>query len=228
MRASGQQGAQHQFGDDGRDPEGRTVSALGLEHHPVDQMTDDPRQEDHEGVDNALDEGQGHHVAVGHVTHLVGEHRLHLFAAHAVEQSRADRHQGVVARGPGGEGVHVRGIVDGHLRHTDAGLFRLTADRCHQPLLGRSARGLDDLGTDHAFGGPLRHRQGDQRTAETQHRGEDQQGVQVQVRALFVEDALHAEEAQGDAQHHDDRQVGGQEQENALHDGETSMTFKGH
>ena len=36
--------AQHQFGDDGGDPERRAVAALGLEHHTVHQMTDRDRK----------------------------------------------------------------------------------------------------------------------------------------------------------------------------------------
>ena len=42
----------------------------------------------------------------------------------------------------------------------------------------------------------LRHRQRDERAAEAEHGGEDQQGVEVEAGALLVEDAVDAEQPQ--------------------------------
>jgi hypothetical protein len=63
---------------------------LALAQEGVDGVTDNPRQEDNEGIDHTLNQGQGHHVAVGDVRHLVGENRLGLFTRHALQQ--AGRH----------------------------------------------------------------------------------------------------------------------------------------
>jgi hypothetical protein len=46
----------------------------------VDRAADHPREHDHEGVEHALQQRHGHHVAVGDVADLVREHRLGLVA----------------------------------------------------------------------------------------------------------------------------------------------------
>jgi len=45
-------------------------------------VTDHARQEEHEGVHDALHQRERHHVAVRDVAHLVGEHRFDLAAVH--------------------------------------------------------------------------------------------------------------------------------------------------
>jgi len=57
----------------------------GIAHHTA--------EEDHKGVEHALDQSQGDHVAVGNVCHLMGQHRFNLLAGHALKQPRGDRHQ---------------------------------------------------------------------------------------------------------------------------------------
>ena len=59
------------------------VAVLGLEHDLVDDVADDAREEDDEGVDHALDQRQRDHVAVGDVGDLVAQHRFGLVPAHA-------------------------------------------------------------------------------------------------------------------------------------------------
>ena len=73
--------AEHQLRDDHGDEERRAVAALGLEHDAIDDVADDARQEDDEGVHHALDQRQRHHVAVGDVADLVAEHGFGFAAA---------------------------------------------------------------------------------------------------------------------------------------------------
>jgi hypothetical protein len=72
-----QQDVHHDGGDQVADA--RAVAVV-LQQHAVDEVADDARDEDDEGVHHALDQRHRHHVAVGHVRDLVADHRLDLFA----------------------------------------------------------------------------------------------------------------------------------------------------
>ena len=181
-------------------------------------MTHHARQEDDERVDHALDQGERHHVAVGDVAHFVRQHRLGLVAAHGGEQPAAHRHQCLVAAHAGGKGVHLGRVVHRHLRHADAGSARLAPYRFQQPALGLVRRLLDDPCAGKAFGGPLGQRQRQEGAAHAEHGGEHQQRREVKPHPLLVENALDAEQPQGDAQDRDNGQIGGQKQDNAFHD----------
>ena len=61
-------------------------AALVLEHDAVDDAADDPRQEEHEGVHDALDQRERDHVAVGDVADFVTQHGLDFIAAHVAQQ----------------------------------------------------------------------------------------------------------------------------------------------
>ena len=101
----------------------------------VDEIPDDARQEDDEGIDHALDQRQRHHVAVADVADFVRQHRLDFFLAHALQQAGGYSDQGVIAARPGGEGIR-RAFVDGDLGHGNAGLLRKALDGLEQPELG--------------------------------------------------------------------------------------------
>ena len=206
------------MGDDGGDEKSRTVPAFGFEDQPVDQMTDHAGDEDDEGVHHPLNQRQCHHVAVGDVGHLVAQHRLGFVAGHAAQQAAADRHQGAVAIHAGGEGVDVRCVVNGDLRHADAGGLRLSAHGFDQPDFGLIARLVDDAGAGHALGRPFGERQRDQGATKTNHRGEHQQRPQVEVHAFRVQDAVDAQQPQDDAQYQNDGQVRDQKKGNTFHD----------
>ena len=76
--------------------------------HADDHAREDPRDEDHERVDDTLHERQRDHVAVGDVGNFVGEHRLDLVGLHLLQQPDADRDQRVVAFCAGRERVRNR------------------------------------------------------------------------------------------------------------------------
>ncbi len=76
----GRQEGKHELGDHRRDPECRAVAALVAEHDLVDDVADQARGDEHEGVHHALDQCQGDHVAIGDVADLVAEHGLDLAA----------------------------------------------------------------------------------------------------------------------------------------------------
>ncbi len=61
--------------------------------------------QDHERVDDSLEQGHRDHVAVGDVRDLVGDHGFDLVGGHRLEQPEADRDECVVPLRPGGEGV---------------------------------------------------------------------------------------------------------------------------
>ncbi len=93
----------------------------------------------------------------------------------------------------------------------------LTAHSLDQPPLNGVARLLDDVHAHRPLRHPLGEREGDERAAEAEHGGEDQQSPQVEAGAALVEDAVDPEQAQGDAQDHQDGDVGRKQQENAFH-----------
>src|SRR5690606_22872496 len=106
--------AEHELRDERGDEKRRTVTALDLEYHAIDEVTDYAREEDHERIDYALDERERHHVAVGDVAHLVTEHRLGLILAHVVEEPGADRDERAVLVPAGRESVDLGRVVDRH------------------------------------------------------------------------------------------------------------------
>ena len=146
---------------------------------------------------------------------LVTEHGLDLFALHALQKTGADRDQGLVLVGTGGERVRLGRIEDADFGHADAGLAGLDLHGLEQPRLHRVARLVDDAHAHHAFGAPLGHQQRDDRAAETEHRGEHQQTVGAA--ALRGDVLVEAEQPHGDRQHEHHGEVGDEEQQDAFH-----------
>jgi hypothetical protein len=85
--------AEHQFGDDHGDEEGRPLAALGLEHDAIHQVADDARQEHDEGVHHALDQRQRHHVAVGDVGDFVTDDGFRFALRHLPQEAAGNRDQ---------------------------------------------------------------------------------------------------------------------------------------
>ena len=165
---------------DGRDEvAGADAVAVVLQDHAVDEVADDARDEDHEGVHHALDQRHRHHVAVGHVRHLVADDGLDLLARHALQQAGGHRHQRRVLERAGGKGVG-RAFVDADFGHVDAGLVGKAAHGLDEPGMGRVARIVDDLRAGAALGDELAHQQRDGRAAEADDQREHQQPADVQ------------------------------------------------
>ena len=177
----------------------------------VDDPAHHPCQHQHEGVEHALQQGHGHHVAVGHVRDLVAKHRLGLVGLHLPQQAGGHRHQGVVAVGTGGEGVDLRGVIDRHLGHADAGGLGLALHRGQQPTLGVVARLGDHVGAGGALGRALGHQQRDDRAAKAEQRADHQQAAELV--------GAYAQHRHDDARQHQYREVGGQEQGDAAEHG---------
>ena len=149
------QEAQYQFRHDGHRVVTQSVTALGLEYHPVHGVADDACQEHDEGVYHALDHGQGDHVAVGHMADFMGQHRAHFLRAKALQQAGAHRYQRGVAIPAGGEGI---GSLGGKYAHFGHAYARLPGQFLHggeQPLLIAVAGLFDDVGAGAALGHPL-------------------------------------------------------------------------
>ncbi len=128
---------EHDLADEHRDVEARPDAALGAEHGLVHDEADDARQEKHEGIEHALDEGEGHHVAVGDVSDLMAEHRFDLLPAHRFEQTGRDCDQRRILERARRESVR-RAFVHSDLRHADIRLVGETPHRVHEPLLVRA------------------------------------------------------------------------------------------
>ena len=120
------------------------IAAVALQER-VDQQADHSGEKHDEGVQDALEQCHGDHVAIGDVGHLVGENTLDFALAHLVQQTRADGDQSVVARAASGERVGLRAVVDAHVRHGDSGFLGLLTNRLHQPLLSAVRRGFDEF-----------------------------------------------------------------------------------
>ena len=63
----------------------RTITTAGLEYRLVHGMADDARQHDDEGIDHALYQGQGNHIAIGDMADLMPEHGLDLIPLHGLQ-----------------------------------------------------------------------------------------------------------------------------------------------
>ncbi len=152
------QEAQHHFREDGRYVVGNATAFFVLEDHLVDEVADDPCEEHHEGVHHALYQRQGDHVAVGYVTDLVGQYRLHFVVGKAFQHTLAHRNERVVLVPAGGKGVGFIGREDPDLRHLDSGLAGQLLNGLQQPLFMPGAWLGDDLGA----GAHLCHPLGDE------------------------------------------------------------------
>jgi len=167
--------AEHDLGDDGGHPVADAEAALVLQHHAINHEADHPCEEHHEGVHHPLDQGQRHHVAIGHMADLVADDGFDLAFAHVLQQPGADCHQGFVAVGPGGEGVWLPGWENGHLRHADAGFFGQGGDRFEQPALRGVGGPFNDLCLRGPLGEPLRQQQRNEGPAKAEQGAEHQQ-----------------------------------------------------
>ena len=78
------------------------MPSLCLEHCSINNVTNNPRQEEYEGIHNTLNKCKGHHVAIVDVGEFMAEDAIDFFRAHVVEQARRDRHQGAVFGRAGG------------------------------------------------------------------------------------------------------------------------------
>ena len=81
-------------------------------HRLADDKGQHPGQEQHEGIDDALDQSHGHHVAIGDVRDFVAEHPLDFAAAHAPQQAGRNGDQRPGFCRAGREGVHLLGFVN--------------------------------------------------------------------------------------------------------------------
>ena len=196
------------------DEEAGPGAALGAEHRPVDDRPDDAREEDHEGVHDALEQGHRHHVAVRDVRDLVAEHRFDLLLAHRLQQAGGDGDERRVLERAGREGVRLA-LVDRDLRHADAGLLRKPAHRLDEPVLGRALRAVDDLRLRRPLGHLLGDEERDDRAGEADdgRKGEQRAQVETLLRHRLVE----AEEPQDDRQDRQHGDVGEQKQHDAHH-----------
>ena len=193
------------------------MSALDLEDQTVDHITDDARQEDHERVDDTLDQRERHHVAVGDVRDLVGEHSLGFALLHVFKKPGADRDQSRVPVPAGGERIDLRRLIDRDLGHPDARLLRLALHCGKQPAF-RLVRGrLDHMRAGRALGHPFRDQQREQRAAEAHYGRHHQQCGEVEAGPALVEDTVYPQQPQSDAQHEHHGNVGQQEQKDAFH-----------
>ena len=215
----GSQEAQGDFRHDAGHPIGHTRALVFLVvvavQGTVDRIAGDLGNHDHKGVHHALDQGQGHHVAVGHVADFVGQHRFYFITAHMLKQTGAHRHQRVVAAGAGGEGIGLGRLEDRHLGHGNARPLGLGAHGLHQPGFNLVAGLFNHIGAGGLFRHPLRDRQGDERAAHPEDGGKHEQGPHIEP--LLGKEAIHAQHTHGDAQHHHDGQVGHQKQKYTFH-----------
>ena len=210
---------QHDHGDE----VAGAVAALGLEHGAIDDRADDAREEDDERVDDALDQRERDHVAVGDVRHLVREHRLDLLLVHRLQEPGRDGDERRIPECAGRERVGLA-FVDRDFRHADAGLLREALHGRHEPRLDVVARLRDDVRAGRPLGHRLRHEERDDRAGEADDRGEHEE---LAVARAGVARRVEAEHLEDDRQHEDDREVRREEQDDAFHGGPFAKTVAG-
>ena len=107
-------------------------------------VTDHAAEEDDKGIHHALDQGHGHHIAVGNVGYFVAEDGFHFIAGHALQQPGGYGHQRGIAECARCKGIGLA-FKNTDLRHADARLLRKPLNRLHNPRLVRVLRQLDQL-----------------------------------------------------------------------------------
>ena len=81
------QNPQHDLQDDHDQKRPAAVAALAVAAAVRDDVRNQPREEDDERVDDALQQRHGDHVAVGDMGDLVAEHAFYLVVTHRAEQA---------------------------------------------------------------------------------------------------------------------------------------------
>ena len=81
------------------------MASLGLEHHTVDGVTNNPGEKHDEGVHDTLNQGEGDHIPVGDVSDFMGQHGAHLALVETAQQACAHRHQRFITVPAGGKRV---------------------------------------------------------------------------------------------------------------------------
>src|SRR6266516_3849409 len=210
----GSENPERDLADEHRDVEARSDAALGAEHGFVHDEAHDARQEIHEGIEYALYEGEGHHVAVGNVSDLMAEHRFDLLAVHRFEQAGRDRDQGRILESARRKGVR-RAFVHGDLGHADIRLVGEAPHRSHEPLLMRTLGRLDDVRARR----PQRYLLGNEEryelAAETHQQRKPEERLEIE--AVLREEPIHAEHARNDREQQHHREVGRDKEEDAFH-----------
>ena len=208
------QNAKYDLADQDGDVVARADAALGPEHRAIDDVAGDPREENHERVDDALDQRERHHVAVGDVRQLMAQHRFDFFPVHRLQQASRHSDQRRVPECAGRERVGLA-LVDGNLRHRDAGRRRELPDRRQQPRLVGVARRADHPRARCQ----LRHRLGHQERDDRADESDDEREYEERrdVDSIRLHDAIEPEQTQHDRQHQHDGEIGDEEQDDSLH-----------
>ena len=84
----------------------------------------------HERVDDALDQGHRHHVAVLDVREFVRQHAFDLVVAHGCAAARGHRDQALALARTGGKRVDLGRLVVAHFRHRQLRLLRQPRTVC--------------------------------------------------------------------------------------------------
>ena len=189
-------------------------AALGAKYGSVDDIAGDPREEDHERVDDALDQRERHHVAIGDVRQLMAQHRLDFFLVHRLQQAGRHGDERRILERAGRECVGLA-FVHGDLGHRNAGRLRELADRIQKPCFGIVPRRVDDL----RAGRPFRHRLGHQERDDRADKPDDEREYEQRrdVDSVRLHDAIEPEHAQHDRQHQHDGEIRDEEQDDSLH-----------
>ena len=187
------------------------MAALYLEDQSVDQEANNPRQENHEGIHDTLDKRQGDHIAVGGMADFVGQNGFDLASFHTAEKTCAYRDERRVLLPSRGEGVRRRMIENPNFRHGDAGPVGLRFHGRHDPAL-RFVPGLvDDRDAHRRFRHGLREKQRDEGAGEADHGGIDEKRRQVEIDTVRLQQSFKAQQAKGQADQGNDRQIGAEE-----------------
>ena len=208
---------QHDIEHDGADvvtDAGTGIAAAAASQEAVNGIANHAREENHEGVHDALDQRHGDHVAIGHMGNLVAQHGLDLFLGHALQQAGGYCHQRGVLERPRGKGIG-RALENADLGHAD---LRLVGELAHGLDNPRLVAILAAVNQAHA-GAPLGDRFADQQRNDRAAKADDQRKAEqhAEVQAVGREKAIHAKQAGNNAQHRHNSDIGQYKQENAFH-----------
>ena len=90
------QDAKHDLEEDGGEEPAHAASTFGLQNHAVDKVPGDTGEEDNECVDHALNQREGHHVAVCDVSDFVSDDCLGFALVHLRQEAGAYSNERIV------------------------------------------------------------------------------------------------------------------------------------
>jgi len=144
----------------------------------IHDMSDNPSEENHEGIEDSLEEGHRDHISGKYMAHFMGDDTLDLRWGHGTQESGRYGHQGAIFGRSCRECVWIITLIYANFRHIDTILTSDLHDyRVHQlwfRIIIHESRFREELYLIHSFRHPARDREAQKWSHEPEDKGKNE------------------------------------------------------